>query len=240
MSRPAQLAADWLCRTYNGLVELASPDVVHETSAAWLLGCRSVAQPGFPRTPMLAASVVVPKYGCLPYHPAPHAPLADLEPAPNWQYTDRLVSQPRRLNVRGRVTALHHRVDRITVSPLPWAPGHEAPGWWGRLARRYFPRFEETAVGDWDDVIGAIAGTGPDSRGLVWIRREMSGQEITGHLVYVHNNGGQVVFLDAMTASLARLETEGVRELRLLRSPPGAPERPDPGLRSRPGLSGGG
>ncbi|MER7716786.1 toxin glutamine deamidase domain-containing protein [Streptomyces flaveolus] len=219
MNRPVQLAADWLHWTYNGLVELAAPDVVHETSAAWLLSCRSVAQPGFPRTPMLAASIVVPKYGGLPYHPAPGDPLADLKSAPMWEYADRLASQPHRLNIRGRVTALHNRIDRITVTPLPWAPGHEAPGWWSRLARRYFPGFVETAVDDWDDVIRTVADAGLDSRGLIWVRREMGGQEITGHLLYAHNNDGRVVFLDAMTASLAKLETEGVRSLRLLRSP---------------------
>ncbi|MGC9380853.1 toxin glutamine deamidase domain-containing protein [Streptomyces sp. MH13] len=220
MSRPVRLAEEWLRQTYNGLVELAVPDVVHEAPTAWLLSCRTVAQPGFPRTPMLAASVVVPKYSGLPYHPSPSAPLADLEHAPNREQVNRVVSQPQRLNVRGRVVALHHRIDRIAVTALPWAPGHEAPGWWGRLAKRYFPGFRETVVGGWDDVIRTIADSGPDARGLVWVRREAGGQEITGHLVYVHNNNGQVVFLDEMTASLAKLETENVRELRLLHQPP--------------------
>lgn len=231
MSRPVRLATDWLQQTYKGLVELSGPDVVHETPTAWLLGCRSVAQPGFPRTPMLAASIVVPRYNGLPYHPAPSAPPADLEPAPSWKLADRLVSQPRRLNVRGRVVALHHRIDGTAVTPLPWEPGHEAPGWWSRLARRYFPEFEPTAVDDWDDIIRAVCTTGPDSRGLVWVRRELGGREITGHLVYVHNNNGHVVFLDPMTASSAKLETTGVRELRLLRSLPGGRERQ---TRSRP------
>ncbi|MGY3203456.1 hypothetical protein ACVW19_003971 [Streptomyces sp. TE5632] len=78
---------------------------------------------------------------------------------------------------------------------------------------------------DWDDIIRAVGTTGPDSRGLVWVRRELGGREITGHLVHVHNNNGQVVFLDPMTASSAELETTGVRELRLLRSLPGDRER---------------
>ncbi|MGW6295272.1 toxin glutamine deamidase domain-containing protein [Streptomyces sp. NPDC055058] len=221
MNRPARLATEWLRQTYGGLVELSAPDPVHETPAAWLLACRSVTQPGFPRTPMLAASVVVPRYSGLPFHPAPSAPLADLDPAPAWEHADRQVSQPARLNVRGRTVALHHRIDRTAASPLPWAPGHEAPGWWGRLVRRYFPGFRETPAGDWDDVVRALTGAGPDARGLVWVRRELGGQEITGHLVYGHNNDGRVVFLDAMTASPARLETGGVRELRLLLAPPG-------------------
>ncbi|SDC76054.1 toxin glutamine deamidase domain-containing protein [Streptomyces prasinopilosus] len=224
MSRPVRLATDWLRQTYKGLVELAGSDVVHETPTAWLLGCRSVAQPGFPRTPMLAASVVVPRYSGLPYHPAPSAPLADLEPAPSWKLADRLVSQPHRLNVRGRVVALHHRIDGTATTPLPWAPGHEAPGWWSRLARRYFPEFEPTAVDGWDDINRAVGTTGPDSRGLVWIRRELGGREITGHLVYVHNDEGQVVFLDPMTAAPAEPETTGVRALHLLRSLPGGRE----------------
>ncbi|MBD0422984.1 hypothetical protein H0H10_28170 [Streptomyces sp. TRM S81-3] len=218
MIRPVRLATDWLQQTYNGLVEPAVPEVVHETSAAWLLSCRSVAQPGFPRTPMLAASVVVPRYGGLPFHPAPSAPLDDLKPAPTWEQADRLVSQPHRLNVRGRVVALHHRIDGTPVTPLPWKPDHEAPGWWGRLARRYFPEFTRTPVEDWDDVTRAVGEAGPDARGLVWVRREIGGQEISGNLLYAHHVDGRVVFLDPMTDSPATLETTGVRELRLLRS----------------------
>src|SRR5690606_28517435 len=120
VNRPARLATEWLRQTYGGLVELSAPDPVHETPAALLVACRSVTQPGFPRTPMLAASVVVPRYSGLPFHPSPSAPLADLDSAPAWVLADRLVSQPKRLNIRGRTVALHHRIDGTEASPLPW------------------------------------------------------------------------------------------------------------------------
>ena len=59
-NRPGQRASAWLNMTYGGLVEPAAPDPVHETASAWLLACRPLPQPGYPGTPMLASSVVVP------------------------------------------------------------------------------------------------------------------------------------------------------------------------------------
>ncbi|MEV5507616.1 YrhB domain-containing protein [Streptomyces orinoci] len=226
MTNPQQQAAAWLHSTYGGLVEPATAQPVYETATAWLFACRPLPQPGYPATPMLAASVVVPKGGGSPFHPAPSAPLADLEPVPPQEAAARAQGQDRRINARGCLVALHSAIGGAPSVPLPWRPSDEAPGWWKRLHRRYFPEFGQVPAGDWDDVIKAVAEPGPDTRGVVWVRREIGGQEATGNLLYAHNNKGQVVLLDGLTSSLARLDASGVRELVLLRALPGAGARP--------------
>ncbi|MGW2699110.1 toxin glutamine deamidase domain-containing protein [Streptomyces sp. NPDC001340] len=220
MLSPEQRALAWLHATYGGLVELAVPHPVHETTTAWLLACRTLPQPGYPRTPMLAASVAVPKHGGSPFHPAPGTPLADLGPDLPQKASARAQGQARRINARGCACAVHSAIDGSPSAPLPWRPSDEAPGWWARLNRRYFPQFGHIGVGSWDDVIRAIAEPGPDTRGLVWVRREVGGYEATGNLIYAHNNNGQVVLLDGLTSSLARLDTSLVRELVLVRALP--------------------
>ncbi|MEV8396496.1 YrhB domain-containing protein [Streptomyces niveus] len=223
MLSPAPQAAAWLDRTYRGLVELAAPHPVYESATAWLMACRTVQQPGYPHTPMLAASVVVPKDGSSPFHPSPSAPLVDLEPAPSYEAAvARVQEQGRRINVRGAVVALHAAIGGSPSVALSWQPSDEAPGWWGRLTRRYFPEFERVRADSWDDVVKAATETGPDTRGLVWVRREIGGLEVSGNLVYAHNNKGQCVFLDSLTSSLARLDTHHVRELVFVRALPEA------------------
>jgi hypothetical protein len=217
---PAQRATAWLGELYGGLVELAVPHPVYETNTAWLMACRTLRQPGFPRTPMLAASVVVPKIGGHPFHPASNAPLSDLEPVPPEAAARRVTGQNRRINARGGVTAVHTMIEGNASVALPWNPSHEAPGWWSRLNRRYFPRFEHVPVDDWTAIVRAVREPGPGTCGVVWVRREIGGQEATGNLIHVHNYRGQAVFLDGVTAALARLDTESVRELVLVRELP--------------------
>jgi hypothetical protein len=65
-----------------------------------------------------------------------------------------------------------------------------------------------------------MADPGPDTRGVVWLRREVGGVEATGNLLYAHNNKGQVVLLDAMAGGLAKLDTSLLRELVLIRALP--------------------
>lgn len=217
---PAQRATAWLDALYGGRVELAAPHPVRETNSSWLMACRTLSQPGFPRTPMLAASVVVPKIGGYPFHPASSAPFADMEPASPEEAARRVTGQNRRINARGCVTSVHAMIDGSQSVALPWQPAHEAPGWWSRLHRRYFPGFEPVPVHDWTAVVRAVRDPGPGTRGVVWVRREIGGQEATGNLVYVHNYRGQAVFLDGIAAALARLDTEWVRELVLVRQLP--------------------
>ncbi|MGQ5640214.1 MULTISPECIES: YrhB domain-containing protein [unclassified Streptomyces] len=135
----------------------------------------------------------------------------------------RAEGQGRRINARGCVVAVHSTMHGAPSVALPWRPSDEAPGWWARLCRRYFPEFERVAVSDWDDVIKAVDEPGPETRGVVWVRREIGGHEATGNLLYATNNKGQVVLLDGLTSSLARLDTAPLlRELILLRALPGA------------------
>ncbi|MFH7337888.1 YrhB domain-containing protein [Streptomyces sp. KHY 26] len=221
-------AAAWLRGTYGGLVEPAVPpnrEPVYETGAAWLVACRAIPQPGFPGTPMLAASVVVPKDGGTPFHPSPSDPLADLEPMAPAERARRAAGG--HLHARGCLVGVHRGIDGIPVSALPWRPFHEAPGWWERLGRRYFPRFAPVDVRDWDDVVRAVAEPGPDTRGVVWVRRQLRGHEISGNLLYAHHDQGRVVLLDGLAGSPARLEPPFLlRELILLRALPGAPVPP--------------
>jgi hypothetical protein len=223
VTTPHDRAAAWLNATYAGLVQLAAPHPALETATAWLFPCRAVPQPGYPGTPMLAASVVVPKDGGSPFHPAPSNPLADLAPAASPEEAAfRVDGQPRRINARGCTVALHSAISGAPSVPLPWRPSDEAPGWVARLKRRYFPEFTRVPVSSWDDVVKAVTEPGPDTRGVVWVRREIGGHEATGNLLYAHNNKGQVVLLDGLTSSLARLDTDLVRELVLLRALPAA------------------
>ncbi|WP_172624674.1 toxin glutamine deamidase domain-containing protein [Streptomyces griseofuscus] len=116
---------------------------------------------------------------------------------------------------------MHCGIDGIPVTALPWRPFHEAPGWWERLGRRYFPRFEPVAVRDWDDVVRAVEAPGPGTRGIVRVRRRLRDQEVSGNLLYVHNNQGRVVFLDGLAGALGRLDPPPLlRELTLLRTLP--------------------
>lgn len=221
MPNPAQQATAWLMSIYAGLVELAAPHPVYETGTAWMLACRTVPQPHYPRTPMLAASIVVPMDGSSPFHPAPGDPLGDLVSAASREDAAlRVAGQSRRINARGCTVSLHSTISGARSVPLPWKPFDEAPGWVARLKHRYFSEFTRIPVDSWDDVVKAIAEPGPDTRGVVWVRREIGGHESTGNLLYAHNNNGQVVLLDGLTSSLARLDISMVRELVLLRALP--------------------
>ncbi|MDQ0832830.1 hypothetical protein QF032_004674 [Streptomyces achromogenes] len=227
MMSPDTRAAAWLTETYRGLVELSVPQPVHETPTAWMFSCRTLTQPGYPATPMLAASVVVPKDGSPVFHPSASDPLGDMDAVDPRQAARRVTDQARRINARGCLVAVHSAVERAPSVPLPWQPSDEAPGWWSRLTRRYFPSFQRVPVRGWDDVIGAMSEPGPDTRGVVWVRRAIGGAEASGNLLYAHNNNGQVVLLDGLTSSLARLDrADLVHELVLLRSLPATREAP--------------
>ncbi|MEU1628729.1 YrhB domain-containing protein [Streptomyces sp. NPDC020096] len=168
---------------------------------------------------MLVASVAVPKNGHPPFLLATDDPWSDLaaydrdgEPRP-------LVQQARRINARGCVLAVHAGLGGAHATALPWKPADEAPGWWDRLLRRYFPQVEAAPCANWDEVIRAVRQPGPDTRGVVWVRRELRGVEATGHLLYVHQHMGQAVILDGQSGGLGRLETDHVKQLILARFP---------------------
>ncbi|MCX5378240.1 YrhB domain-containing protein [Streptomyces sp. NBC_00091] len=223
-AEPWQKALQWLLDTYHGLVELVSIEAVAEDAGTWLFACRTIEQPGYPRTPMLAASVVVPKTPGRPFHPASDDPWGDVAAYTRAPAKRDPEVEARRLNSRGCVVTVAAAIAGAPSTPLPWQPAHEAPGWWELLLRRYFPSAEQLRCGSWDEVIQHAQETGPDTQGVVWVRRAIGGTEVSGHLLYVHNNNGSVVFLDGMIGGLARLGSMGVLELVFARFRPGAPQ----------------
>lgn len=217
MIDPAEQASSWLRATYGGTVVLSASSPVVESPRAWVFGCEPVLEPGQPQAVMLTSSVAVPRDGAPPFHLATNDPWGDLasleqDPAPRTYDI-----QSRRTNARGCVVAVDAGVDGARASALPWQPADEAPGWWERLVERYFPSAEVLPCAGWNEVITSVREPGPDTRGVVWVRREAGGVEATGHLVYAYNKDGQVALLDGQSGGLARTETDGIRQLVLAR-----------------------
>ncbi|WP_331729819.1 toxin glutamine deamidase domain-containing protein [Streptomyces sp. NBC_00073] len=224
-AEPWQGALKWLLSTYHGLVELVTTEPVAEDAGTWLFACRTTAQPGYPRTPMLTASLVVPKEPGTPFHPAADDPWRDAAAYTQNPESRDPQTQARRLNARGCVVTMAAAIAGAPSCPLPWQPAHEAPGWWELLLRRHFPASEQLRCATWDEVVRRAEETGPDTQGVVWVRRALRGVEVSGHLLYAHNNAGAVTFLDGMTGGLARLDTAGLLELVFARVRPGGAER---------------
>jgi hypothetical protein len=228
MTDPYHLAHEWLSATYDVPLELQRTPVA-ETARAWVFSAalRPVQGAGTAVTaPMLTSLVCVPKDGAPPFHPAtddPWGDLADFERDPRPRDP---AEQARRTNARGAVLAAHASVGGAPASALPWQSAHEVPTWWDDFLRRYFPTAEVGPCPDWDTVIAAVGEPGPGTAGVVWVRRELHGSEATGHLLYAHNNDGQVALLDPQGRRLARLETENVREIVLARIPPPSSQPP--------------
>ncbi len=239
MSDPSTAAAEWLRSTYRGQVELAVPVPVAESGGTWLFACRAVPLAGYPATPMLVSTLAVPKTGNSPFHLATDDPWGDVAAHDRDPRPRSIADQARRTNARGCVVAAHAAVAGAQASPLPWKPSDEAPGWWHRLTGRYFPGAEITTCATWDEVIRALNETGPATRGVVWVRRDLNGTEGTGHLLYALQHEGQPVFLDAQSGGMAVLETTNVRQLTLARfqaARPAAPVEWSVEQQSAPGL----
>ncbi|MEV1009506.1 YrhB domain-containing protein [Streptomyces sp. NPDC049881] len=216
MSDLRQRAEQWLEQTYGGRVAVVGSKPLRKTAGTWLFACAPAGQGG---EAMLNASLAVPKNGSVPFHPAtddPQADLAAFDAAPGPR--DPL-AQARRTNARGCVLAMHAALDGAKATPLPWRPEHENAGWWGRLVRQFAPHAEVASCASWAELTTVVESYGPDARGLVWIRRESSGVESSGHLLYAHHNNGQVALVDPTAGRLGRMEREGVRALTLAVAP---------------------
>lgn len=214
---PAQQAADWLQHTYQGRIELTSPEPIAEYGQSWLFGCRNTPDPRAATVdaapPMLNCTVAVPKNGTTPFHPATHDPHGDLTAFDAEPHSRGLQDQARQINARGCVLAISSMVDGTPATSLPWQPRDEQPGWWQTLLSRYFPTATMTSCRTWDEAIHAIQNHGPGSRAVVWVRREINGQEATGTLLFADSRGENVAFLDGQTGGLAQLQTQGIRTL---------------------------
>lgn len=225
MSDPRERAERWLRQTYGARAELSGAEPVAETPGAWLFGCVSTADAGPGKKVMLNASVAVPKNGAVPFHPATDDPLGDLAAFGEDPRPRSPADQARRTNARGAVLAAHAALDGASATPLPWKPEDETPGWWDRLVGQCGPGAESFSCESWEDVTAALEASGPDARGIVWIRRETGGAEFSGHLLCAHNNDGRVALLDPQRGGLGRAETDNVRKLTLALAPG---SRPDP------------
>ncbi|SDY28976.1 Papain fold toxin 1, glutamine deamidase [Saccharopolyspora shandongensis] len=206
---PANRAAQWLERTYGGLVTLTDDQPLLDGDRTQLFGCDYV---GGSAEPLLAATIAVPKDGGQPFPVSNADPLdeelnaalaMDLNPEP-WRW---------RVNARGCLVATDAAVDRRPASALPWAPADEAPGWWDRMLAAHFPDAEVFTASTWADVTSTLLEGGPGTRTAVWLRRQLSGAELTGHLLYGFQDEKQAVFLDGQRGSLARLDDDEIGQL---------------------------
>ncbi|UUN29518.1 toxin glutamine deamidase domain-containing protein [Streptomyces sp. FIT100] len=221
-AEPWQRALRRLLDLYGGRVELAATHPVAEDAGTWLFACRPAETAGRLPTPMLTASVVVPKDGGQPYHPAANDPWGDASAYTRSPSARDSVTQSRRLNARGCVVSVASGIAGSPSTPVPWQPDHETSDWWEQLLGRYFPGAQVLRCATWDQVVVHAREPGPDTQGVVWVRRTVGGVEASGHLLYVHNNKGDVVFLDGMTGGLARLDTVALFELVFARMLPGS------------------
>ncbi|GAA4861027.1 YrhB domain-containing protein [Saccharopolyspora cebuensis] len=215
---PARRAAEWLDRTYGGLVVLTGEEPLFEGERNLLFGC-DYASPA--PEPLLAATVAVPKDGGDPF------PVANAEPLDEGINAAGAGSWRSRVNARGCVIATDAAVDRHPASALPWEPLDEAPGWWDRMLAAHFPGAEVFTCSTWQDATSMILEGGPGTRGVVWLRRQRGGVEITGHLLYAFHDEDQVVVLDGQRGALARLDDDEVAQIavaRFHRPLPGAVE----------------
>jgi hypothetical protein len=203
IDEPWRPAVDWLDRTYGGLVTVASDQPVLETERTWLVGAAYADQPGT----LLAATVAVPKDGSEPFPAANGDPLAhDLADGYRW-----------RANARGCLVATDAAVGSRPASALPWHPSDESPGWWDRLLAGHFPGAEVAGCANWDEVASAIVAGGQGTRGAVWLRRNVAGAEVTGHLLYASHVDGQAVVIDGQRGLPALLDDDEVGSLVLAR-----------------------
>lgn len=205
----ASRAAKWLDHTYGGLVTLTDDQPLLDGERTRLFGCDYA---GGSSEPLLAATIAVPKDGGEPF------PVANADPLDEeLNATPPGASDPQpwrwRVNARGCLVSTDAAVDHRPVSALPWAPLDEAPGWWGRMLTAHFPGAEVFTCSTWADVSSMLLEGGPGTRSAVWLRRQLGGAELTGHLLYAFHDEQRAVFLDGQRGSLARLNDDEVGQL---------------------------
>ncbi|GAA4545078.1 toxin glutamine deamidase domain-containing protein [Amycolatopsis samaneae] len=203
-------AGDWIESTYQGRVELADPEPIRATGRSALFGCRyaDVAEP------MLAATICVPADGREPFPVSNSRPLDEeatlLRPsgggARSWRWS---------VNARNCVIAAAAAVDGWPARALPWQPSDEEPGWWERMLATHFPDAEVSVCATWSQVNDAVVDTGPGTRGVVWLRRQLRGQEVTGQLFYARFDERNTVasVLDPQIGALASVDDGEVERL---------------------------
>ncbi|QIZ40018.1 YrhB domain-containing protein [Saccharopolyspora sp. ASAGF58] len=205
MNELAERARSWLHDTYGQRVALRDEEAILSTERVAFFGCRYVESD----EPMLAATICVPRDGADPF-PASNA--GPLDEALNVSR-----SEPRawrwRVNARNCVIATDAAVNCWPASALPWDPAGETPGWWDRMLATYFPDAEVLTCSTWADASRAIVDGGVGTRAVVWLRRQLGGRELAGHLLYADYADDAVVFLDGLRGTVAEQNDAEVAEL---------------------------
>lgn len=223
MSDEERRVREWLHHTYGDRVVLGDAEPVFSGERSVFFSCRYHDS----AEPMLAATICVPRDGSDPFPTANGDPLDEelnlggQKNAARW-----------RLNARNCVVAADAVLSGHAASALPWHPDDEEPGWWGRLLATHFPGAETTTCLDWEQAAKTIGEGGPDTRGVVWLRRRLDGHVLTGHLLFADYGEDGVVFLDAQRGVYADVDDDTADELLVARfareprseaSPPSAP-----------------
>lgn len=183
-------AEAWLREVYGDQVLLLDPRPADEGPRGWLFACntRSHTRTGHWQDGMLDAAVVVPRNTDEPFGLPNSAPWSWLR---QWQ-------------------------EGATPAASPPAPGPAA--WFAPTMSRLGGVVSISDHADWQSLTAELAGFPEGSRALVWLRRsDPQGRESVGLLLNGMCTADGIMLLDSMTGESARLETEGVRALHLIR-----------------------
>jgi hypothetical protein len=202
-------ARSWLDTTYGGLVVLADPEPIKVTNRARLFGCRYAESD----EPMLAATICVPSDGGTPFPASNSAPLDD---DVNFARVPGVEEPWRwRANALSCVIAMKSVAAGRSASASAWQPVDEAPGWWDRLLAEHFPAAELAICLAWTEVAEVIVDGGAGTHGVVWLRRQVDGREVTGHLLYTtyDEESDGVVLFDPQRGTLVSPNGDEVEEI---------------------------
>ena len=197
-----------------------------KTESAWMLACRTVPQPGYPRTPCSVAAPRSwsPKDGTTSPSPGPRQPAGLSRPTrlPCGSGA-RVQSQPRRSTPAAAPSPFTPPSRAPPPRPSP-GPLRRSPRLGGPPDRRYFADFAHTPAGTWDDVIKAMSEPGPDTRGVNWVRREIGGQRrrATSLRPQQHGQGGVPRQPDLVPGPPGNVPRPRTDLLRAVPTPPGA------------------
>ncbi|WP_181785922.1 YrhB domain-containing protein [Streptomyces phytophilus] len=183
-------AEAWLSEVYGGDVVLLAPSPADEGSRGWLFACntKSFADTGGWQDGMLDAALVVPKRPTVPF-PLPNS--APWDWLRQWQ------------------------AGTTPPTPVP-TPGPAA--WLNGTMRRLGGVVSASTHADWQSLTAELASFPEGSRAVVWLRRsDPQGRESVGLLLNGVCTENGIALLDSTTGESARLETEGVRALHLVR-----------------------
>jgi hypothetical protein len=184
-------ANSWLSYVYQGEVELVSPVPGDETERGWLFPCttRRFSASGDWRDQMLDAAVVVPKAaGAVPFGLPNRDPWTWLE---GWNAGRPGLSAP---------------------------PDSGDAAWFAPTVARLGTVAGVQAHQHWPGVLGEVSALPSGAGALIWVRRkDSSGRETVGHLLWAINDGDGVQIVDPMSEDGEPLIDPAPHELRVIR-----------------------